>query len=171
MFAPPPPSRKFSSFFSSSLSSPPKKSTRLGGGGGGGSGRHSSRRSTAGPVNYREADLGIPFAAAAAATSSGAAGGAPVAGGGGGGGPTDCLIPQTAAGQAAHMRNGKTMTGKDRAPSLGYCDFCLGDVAENKKTGRPEELVSCAECGRSGQCDLSNLTLHFPLFPNCKLVM
>ena len=44
----------------------------------------------------------------------------------------------------------KTMSGKDRAPSLGYCDFCLGDASENKKTGRSEELVSCAECGRSG---------------------
>eukprot|EP00096_Caligus_rogercresseyi_P008467 TRINITY_DN272_c0_g1_i7.p1 TRINITY_DN272_c0_g1~~TRINITY_DN272_c0_g1_i7.p1 ORF type:complete len:149 (+),score=51.49 TRINITY_DN272_c0_g1_i7:831-1277(+) len=44
----------------------------------------------------------------------------------------------------------KTMHGKDRAPSLGYCDFCLGDAAENKKTNQPEELVACAECGRSG---------------------
>jgi len=31
-----------------------------------------------------------------------------------------------------------------------YCDFCLGDADENKKTGLPEELVSCADCGRSG---------------------
>ena len=45
----------------------------------------------------------------------------------------------------------KTMSGKERAPSLGYCDFCLGDATENKKTGLPEELVSCAECGRSGE--------------------
>jgi len=44
----------------------------------------------------------------------------------------------------------KTMSGKDRAPSLGYCDFCLGDASENKKTNAPELLVSCAECGRSG---------------------
>ena len=43
--------------------------------------------------------------------------------------------------------------GKERAVSLGYCDFCLGDASENKKTGKPEELVSCAECGRSGICD------------------
>lgn len=49
------------------------------------------------------------------------------------------------------QRNNKTMSGKDRAPSLGYCDFCLGDANENKKTGQPEELVSCAECGRSGK--------------------
>ena len=57
----------------------------------------------------------------------------------------------TAAIQRNLMLNNKTMSGKDRAPSLGYCDFCLGDVNENKKTGKPEELVSCAECGRSGE--------------------
>ena len=32
-----------------------------------------------------------------------------------------------------------------------YCDFCLGDSSMNKKSGKPEELVSCAECGRSGK--------------------
>lgn len=31
-----------------------------------------------------------------------------------------------------------------------YCDFCLGDSKINKKTGQPEELVSCSDCGRSG---------------------
>ncbi|XP_042705632.1 zinc finger protein ubi-d4 isoform X4 [Chrysemys picta bellii] len=31
-----------------------------------------------------------------------------------------------------------------------YCDFCLGDSKINKKTGHPEELVSCSDCGRSG---------------------
>ncbi|GIX98032.1 zinc finger protein ubi-d4 [Caerostris darwini] len=30
-----------------------------------------------------------------------------------------------------------------------YCDFCLGDSIENKKTRMPEELVSCSDCGRS----------------------
>ncbi|XP_041280892.1 zinc finger protein ubi-d4-like, partial [Onychostruthus taczanowskii] len=30
-----------------------------------------------------------------------------------------------------------------------YCDFCLGDSKINKKTGQPEELVSCSDCGRS----------------------
>lgn len=35
------------------------------------------------------------------------------------------------------------------APSP-YCDFCLGDARENKKTNIPEELVSCSDCGRSG---------------------
>ena len=32
-----------------------------------------------------------------------------------------------------------------------YCDFCLGDETENKKTGSKEVLVSCADCGRSGK--------------------
>ncbi|XP_076448356.1 zinc finger protein ubi-d4 A-like [Babylonia areolata] len=31
-----------------------------------------------------------------------------------------------------------------------YCDFCLGDSYENKKTHQAEELVSCSDCGRSG---------------------
>jgi zinc finger protein ubi-d4 len=39
---------------------------------------------------------------------------------------------------------------KPRAPPSPYCDFCLGDTKENKKTGFPEELVSCSDCGRSG---------------------
>ena len=33
-----------------------------------------------------------------------------------------------------------------------YCDFCLGDATENKKTISAEELVSCSDCGRSGDC-------------------
>ena len=32
-----------------------------------------------------------------------------------------------------------------------YCDFCLGDSGENKKTGTAEKLISCADCGRSGK--------------------
>lgn len=39
---------------------------------------------------------------------------------------------------------------KPRATPSPYCDFCLGDMKENKKTGVPEELVSCSDCGRSG---------------------
>ncbi|ESO85793.1 hypothetical protein LOTGIDRAFT_130246, partial [Lottia gigantea] len=31
-----------------------------------------------------------------------------------------------------------------------YCDFCLGDQGENKKTNQAEDLVSCSDCGRSG---------------------
>lgn len=31
-----------------------------------------------------------------------------------------------------------------------YCDFCLGDDDLNQKLGKPEKMVSCADCGRSG---------------------
>jgi hypothetical protein len=41
--------------------------------------------------------------------------------------------------------------GKDKAAPSPYCDFCLGDSRENKKTGVMEELVSCSDCGRSGK--------------------
>jgi hypothetical protein len=40
---------------------------------------------------------------------------------------------------------------RDRANPSPYCDFCLGDAQENKKTGTSEELVSCSDCGRSGK--------------------
>ncbi|XP_053686449.1 uncharacterized protein LOC128735988 [Sabethes cyaneus] len=39
---------------------------------------------------------------------------------------------------------------KNRALPSPYCDFCLGDARENKKTFEPEDLVSCSDCGRSG---------------------
>lgn len=36
----------------------------------------------------------------------------------------------------------------------GYCDFCLGG---SKKTGCPEDLISCADCGRSGRAPLEGM--------------
>eukprot|EP00064_Thunnus_orientalis_P015791 superscaffoldBa00002998_g15850 len=36
----------------------------------------------------------------------------------------------------------------------GYCDFCLGG---SKKTGCPEDLISCADCGRSGRAKLKGM--------------
>jgi zinc finger protein ubi-d4 len=39
---------------------------------------------------------------------------------------------------------------KPRVQPSPYCDFCLGDAVENKKSGVAEELVSCSDCGRSG---------------------
>lgn len=39
----------------------------------------------------------------------------------------------------------------DQQQNVGkFCDFCLGDAEMNKKTLRPEQLVSCKDCGRSG---------------------
>jgi len=39
-----------------------------------------------------------------------------------------------------------------------FCDFCLGDRTENKKTSLPEDLVSCHDCGRSGHPTCLNFT-------------
>ena len=49
--------------------------------------------------------------------------------------------------------NSEDPDGNDskRATPSTYCDFCLGHATENKKTGLPEELVSCSDCGRSGE--------------------
>ena len=95
-------------------------------------GRSTSRRSTAGAVNYRETDM-------VAYSSRGHLG-----------------YGQSHVEKEEHVDTTdrskmKTIHGKDIAKSLGYCDFCLGDALSNKKTGKPEELVSCAECGRSGK--------------------
>ncbi|XP_015790346.1 zinc finger protein ubi-d4 [Tetranychus urticae] len=38
--------------------------------------------------------------------------------------------------------------GNPAAPSP-YCDFCLGDSEENKKSRSREKMVSCSDCGRS----------------------
>lgn len=46
---------------------------------------------------------------------------------------------------------------KDKAAPSPYCDFCLGDARENKKTGNSEELVSCSDCGRSGKARLETV--------------
>merc|ERR1739838_1113444 len=35
-------------------------------------------------------------------------------------------------------------------PTGAYCDFCLGDENENKKTGDAESLVTCSVCAHSG---------------------
>lgn len=50
--------------------------------------------------------------------------------------------------RAGPSTNGKSDDGP--VDPNNYCDFCLGDATENKKTGTQEELISCADCGRSG---------------------
>ncbi|XP_033210449.1 zinc finger protein DPF3 isoform X2 [Belonocnema kinseyi] len=57
--------------------------------------------------------------------------------------------PPTPGGPAGPGGPEKKPGGKAAQPSP-YCDFCLGDARENKKTGGSEELVSCSDCGRSG---------------------
>ncbi|KZT07692.1 uncharacterized protein LAESUDRAFT_724683 [Laetiporus sulphureus 93-53] len=55
------------------------------------------------------------------------------------------------------------------------CGFCQGNDSKNKKTGQPELMVSCSECGRSahpGCLGLSNIGDHMRSYawtcPNCK---
>lgn len=48
------------------------------------------------------------------------------------------------------MATGPLEERRNKANPSPYCDFCLGDASENKKSGAPEVLVSCADCGRSG---------------------
>ena len=96
-------------------------------------GRSTSRRSTAGAVNYRESDM-------VAYSSRGHLGF-----------PAAHVEKEPETHDPSDRTKMKTMHGKEVAKSLGYCDFCLGDATSNKKTGKPEELVSCAECGRSGK--------------------
>lgn len=60
---------------------------------------------------------------------------------------------QTSAGS---IINDPATSGKEKAAPSPYCDFCLGDAKENKKTGTSEELVSCSDCGRSGNESTNN---------------
>jgi len=91
--------------------------------------RSTSRRSTAGAVNYRESDM-VAYRQI--------------------GFPPAHVEKEVETQEPSDRGKMKTMHGKEVAKSLGYCDFCLGDASSNKKTGKAEELVSCAECGRSG---------------------
>ncbi|KAH8413678.1 hypothetical protein KR222_003293 [Zaprionus bogoriensis] len=50
----------------------------------------------------------------------------------------------------ASPKKHKLRVEREVAQPSPYCDFCLGDQRENKKTNMPEELVSCSDCGRSG---------------------
>jgi len=56
--------------------------------------------------------------------------------------------PPTPGGPSAEKKAGGKSSTAQPSP---YCDFCLGDARENKKTGGSEELVSCSDCGRSGK--------------------
>lgn len=60
--------------------------------------------------------------------------------------------------------------GEDgKITNSNYCDFCLGDAEENKKTGTAEELVSCSDCGRSGHPTClqftTNMTISVKKYP------
>lgn len=68
------------------------------------------------------------------------------------GATTGTESPNTTASSASSQDGfaGNRPAGKGTvAPPQDYCDFCLGDTAENKKTKSAESLVSCSDCGRS----------------------
>lgn len=60
---------------------------------------------------------------------------------------SDSLMPSAVAAPVETQSD----KGKKKVSASPYCDFCLGDASENRKTGAPESLVSCADCGRSGK--------------------
>lgn len=51
------------------------------------------------------------------------------------------------------------LQGKPCAKPNPYCDFCLGEDSLNKKSGKPEKMVSCADCGRSAHPSCLQFTL------------
>ena len=71
-----------------------------------------------------------------------------------GGANSSASVAAALASSADHPAVEKS-SSKKKITASPYCDFCLGDAAENKKTGVPENLVSCADCGRSGKILIS----------------
>ncbi|CAL8090490.1 unnamed protein product [Orchesella dallaii] len=65
------------------------------------------------------------------------------------GGPPQQPPPQNPEANSNGERKGPDNM-KPRVQASTYCDFCLGDANENKKSGEAEEMVSCSDCGRSG---------------------
>lgn len=60
------------------------------------------------------------------------------------------VAPVVTGGAVKKDLKNKLRADREVATPSTYCDFCLGDQRENKKTNLPEELVSCSDCGRSG---------------------
>lgn len=58
----------------------------------------------------------------------------------------------------AKSSNSTTVPVDNITDNSPYCDFCLGDAKENRKTQKPEELVSCSDCDRSGHPSCLNFT-------------
>nr|XP_022317132.1 zinc finger protein ubi-d4-like isoform X3 [Crassostrea virginica]XP_022317663.1 zinc finger protein ubi-d4-like isoform X3 [Crassostrea virginica] len=58
--------------------------------------------------------------------------------------------PPVRASSRTAEKSGRSGMDKRDISANNYCDFCLGDSEENKKSNQPEELVSCSDCGRSG---------------------
>jgi DnaJ-class molecular chaperone len=58
--------------------------------------------------------------------------------------------PPAAGGSTSNPASNSSSAVEAKISANNYCDFCLGDSAENKKTHQAEELVSCSDCGRAG---------------------
>lgn len=65
------------------------------------------------------------------------------------GGSMASAAPATNNGTTESFEGNRPNSGKPLASPSSYCDFCLGDSVENKKTKSAESLVSCSDCGRS----------------------
>ena len=67
--------------------------------------------------------------------------------------PAASSFASTSTSTSAAVSNSSSTTSAvdPKISANNYCDFCLGDSAENKKTRQAEELVSCSDCGRAGR--------------------
>ncbi|XP_077178794.1 zinc finger protein DPF3 isoform X3 [Paroedura picta] len=73
----------------------------------------------------------------------------------------DAQEQETRSPPAHRNENHKPQKGPDGIIiSNNYCDFCLGGSNMNKKSGRPEELVSCSDCGRSVNYSSLRFRIH-----------
>ncbi|XP_050425495.1 zinc finger protein ubi-d4 B-like isoform X1 [Adelges cooleyi] len=80
--------------------------------------------------------------AAAYSSSSSSSSSAPTPSKAGGNKP----VPREGYGKGKAAAGGGANKSINPSP---YCDFCLGDAVSNK-SGQPEILISCSDCGRSG---------------------
>lgn len=72
--------------------------------------------------------------------------------------PMPVLVPEKTIEPPPSTSTIEVPVNKDnKAAPSPYCDFCLGDSRENKKTGGSEELVSCSDCGRSGKNQIQKI--------------
>ena len=59
------------------------------------------------------------------------------------------VVPNNQAHEGSEFGGNRPKGKGSVASPQNYCDFCLGDSVENKKTKSAESLVSCSDCGRS----------------------
>lgn len=57
----------------------------------------------------------------------------------------------------------KGLTNDPSYESDYSCDFCLGDERLNKKTGQPEDMLRCSDCGRCAHFSCLQFTTNMTL--------